>query len=106
MSKKFFHGFVPIITTSLFGCSDKFDIEQAESIVKANCKVCHAQGINGAPIIGNQSMWGPRVGKGKEALVQNVMSGVGLMPAKGGKDTLTQAEIELAVEYFLTKLKK
>jgi len=88
MSKKYFHGFVLIIASSLFGCSDKFDIEQAESIVKANCKVCHAQGINGAPII------------------QNVMSGVGLMPAKGGKDPLTQAEIELAVEYFLTKLKK
>ena len=88
----------------LVGCVETFDMDQAEAVVKANCKVCHAQGINGAPIIGNQKMWNPRISKGKEALVENAISGVGLMPAKGGKDHLTKAEIELAVEYFLVKL--
>ncbi len=88
----------------LSACGEKVDLVQAEAIVKANCKVCHAQGINGAPIIGNQKMWGPRIEKGKEALVQNAIQGVGLMPPKGGKTQLSKEEISLAIEYFLAEL--
>lgn len=90
---------------SLTACGEKIDLEKAEAIVKANCKVCHASGINGAPIIGNKKMWSPRTAKGKEALVANAISGVGLMPPKGGKDKLSDEEIALAVEYFLSQLK-
>ncbi len=75
-----------------------------EQLVKANCKVCHAQGINGAPVIGNNKMWGPRIGKGIDALVANAMAGVGLMPAKGGKTELTEADIRMAVEYMVSQV--
>ncbi len=80
------------------------EISQGEMIVKQNCKVCHAQGINGAPIIGNKKMWGKRTGKGEAALVENAINGVGLMPAKGGKTHLTKEEITLAVRYFLSEV--
>lgn len=106
MIKKYSLLTLAVVALSLTACSKQFDVEQAESIVKTNCKVCHAQGINGAPIIGNEKMWGPRIGKGKDALVQNAINGFGLMPPKGGRDELNQAEIELAVEYFLLKLNK
>jgi len=77
-----------------------------EAIVKANCFVCHAQGINGAPIIGNHKMWGPRAGQGLDTLVSHAMSGYGLMPAKGGKEDLDEEDIRLAVSYMLSQLEQ
>lgn len=77
---------------------------QGETLYKQNCKVCHAQGINGAPILGNKKMWGTRVDKGADVLAANAIAGVGLMPAKGGKTHLTDAEIRLVVDYYLYKL--
>lgn len=74
-----------------------------QKIVKDNCKVCHAQGINGAPIIGNKKMWSSRLAKGEDALVQNAIQGFGLMPAKGGKTQLSDAEIRQAVQYLMSK---
>jgi len=97
------------ICSSLFACSGSEQQAQllaGEEIVKKNCKVCHASGINGAPIIGNTNMWGPRIEKGRDALAKNAISGVGLMPAKGGQAHLTDEEIDLAVGYFLSQLKK
>ncbi len=75
-------------------------------IVKNNCKVCHAQGINGAPIIGNKKMWGPRIDKGIDTLASNAASGIGLMPAKGGKTDLTDKQIRQAVAYMLEQVTK
>lgn len=96
--------FVFALCVACMGCADKVDLAKAETIVKANCKVCHAQGINGAPIIGNPKMWQPRVGKGKQELISNAINGFGLMPPKGGKEHLSDEEIGLAVEYFLAQL--
>ncbi len=95
------------LTAMLSGCGSSEDtaaLALGEEIVKANCKVCHAQGINGAPIIGNQKMWGPRLSRSQAELAQNAMQGVGLMPAKGGNDALQLAEIEAAVGYMLSQL--
>ena len=81
-----------------------------ELVFKKNCKVCHAQGINGAPILGNKAMWGPRLAKGEQALVQSALNGFGLMPARGGKDgkngnsLLPDEDIQLAVKYMLSKV--
>ena len=101
-------GSIICISSSLFACSGSEQQTQllaGEEIVKQNCKVCHAQGLNGAPIIGNAKMWAPRITKGREALVANAINGVGLMPPKGGKTELTDAEIDLAVGYFLSQVK-
>ena len=95
------------LLVALGACGDsrnQADLELGAEIVKHNCKVCHAQGINGAPIIGNRKMWGPRLDKGRPALVANAVNGVGLMPAKGGRSELSEQEIDLAVGYFLSQL--
>lgn len=73
-------------------------------VVKSTCKVCHAQGINGAPILGNARMWQPRLAQGQAVLVQHATEGYGLMPAKGGNDTLSQADMHAAVEHMLSLL--
>jgi len=101
--------FVLFVSVGLFACSDSEQQAQllaGEELVKKNCKVCHAQGLNGAPIIGNSKMWAPRITKGRETLVANAINGVGLMPAKGGKTQLTDEEIDLAVGYFLSQLEQ
>ncbi len=73
------------------------------ALVKANCMACHKPGLNGAPIIGNVKMWGPRITQGEETLVQHAISGYGLMPAKGGS-SLTDEEMAQAVNYMLSQL--
>jgi len=107
--------FVFIATALLFiGCSknpSSAELTMASGhgssgarIVKKNCKVCHAQGANGAPIIGNNKMWNSRANKGIPQLVENVANGFGLMPAKGGNANLSDEEITLAVMYMLEQL--
>ncbi len=101
---------VSITSLMLFGCSDpeqkktEADLAAGEQIVKANCRSCHLPGINGAPIIGNSKMWGPRIEKGQDMLVQSVLNGFGLMPAKGGANHLTEEEIALAVNYMVSQI--
>lgn len=95
------------VLCQLASCGNAEDaarLAQGEQIVKANCKVCHAQGINGAPIIGNSKMWAPRLSRNQAELAQNAMNGVGLMPAKGGNNALQLEEIEAAVSYMLSQL--
>lgn len=107
--------FAPLVRLSVVGalistltaCGDsetQQKLQQGKSIVNAKCKACHAQGINGAPVIGNAKMWNPRIIKGREALVLNAINGNGLMPPRGGNDDLSDADIELAVAYLLSTL--
>lgn len=73
------------------------------ALVKANCMACHKPGLNGAPIIGNAKMWGPRITQGEETLVQHAITGYGLMPARGGS-SLSDEEMAQAVNYMLSQL--
>lgn len=104
--------FTSLVAAAVFstGCSDpekekaEADLAAGKALVTKNCLVCHAQGINGAPIIGNAKMWGPRIAKGQDVLVQSATNGFGLMPAKGGKTELTDEDIALAVNYMVSQI--
>lgn len=91
----------------LVGCTSEEQkiLEQGQAIYAGTCKVCHAQGINGAPILGNKKMWAKRADQGLPTLVQHASQGFGLMPAKGGNENLTEAEISSAVQFMLSQLK-
>lgn len=80
------------------------DIVAGEQVFNQTCKVCHASGINGAPIVGNKTMWRDRATQGVDVLTQHAFEGYGLMPAKGGNDTLGKEQINHAVKYFLSRL--
>jgi len=69
----------------------------ADAIIKANCAMCHAGGLMGAPKIGDAGQWAPRIAQGKEMLVNNAIKGIRMMPAKGGNARLTDAEVAAAV---------
>lgn len=80
-------------------------LAEGKKIVEANCFVCHAQGINGAPIIGNMKMWGKRLPQGIDTLVDHAINGyAGMMPPKGGNPDLTDEQIRLAVSYMVNQL--
>lgn len=86
----------------LSGCENP-ELKQGEMIVQDNCFVCHAQGINGAPILGNKKMWGKRLPQGTDVLIDHAINGyAGMMPPKGGNPDLTDEEIALAVKYMVS----
>ena len=68
-----------------------------DKIIKANCAMCHAGGLMGAPKIGDVAMWAPRIAQGKDMLINNAIKGIRMMPAKGGNSRLTDEEVATAV---------
>ena len=69
------------------------------------CNVCHGAGVGGAPIVGDASLWGPRIEKGLDVLKQHALQGftgeAGYMPAKGGRLDLSDDEVMGAVDYMV-----
>ena len=70
------------------------------------CASCHDQGLQGAPLLGNQADWEDRVGKGVFQLVRNAIDGIGAMPPRGGDPTLRKEAVGLAVEYMLKRIEE
>ena len=74
-----------------------------------SCAACHASGIAGAPKLGDQVQWKARLSKGTKFLYANALNGisssVGVMPAKGGNTSLSDAEVKAAVDYIVAKAK-
>ena len=68
-----------------------------DKIIKANCAMCHAGGLMGAPKIGDVAMWVWRIAQGKDMLINNAIKGIRMMPAKGGNSRLTDEEVAAAV---------
>lgn len=78
-----------------------------EEIYRGACFACHDVGIAGAPKLGDQGDWGPRIAQGKDTLVQHAIAGFqgtkGIMPPKGGRADLSDEAIAAAVEFMMSK---
>lgn len=78
-----------------------------ESIYQTSCALCHTAGIAGAPKLGDAAAWESRLARGVDALIANAINGVqgetGVMPARGGNVSLSDAEVEAAVRYMLER---
>ena len=72
-----------------------------EQIYAAACLACHAQGVAGAPKLGDEADWAARSKQGLAALIQSVINGKNAMPARAGNPTLSDEDIEKAVQYML-----
>lgn len=74
-------------------------------VYNSACIACHATGAAGAPTIGDQAAWGPRIAKGMEILHRHAIDGfqgeTGYMPPKGGRTDLSDEEVISAVEYIV-----
>ncbi len=73
------------------------------------CFACHAQGIAGAPKIGDAVAWEPRLAQGRDTLISHALNGYtgtsGVMPARGGNPTLSDDAIKAAVDYLIAAAK-
>jgi cytochrome c5 len=72
------------------------------------CGACHTSGVGGAPML-TQAAWAPRLAQGVETLVKHAIEGyqgeAGLMPARGGNPSLTDAQIDASVKWMIDNLK-
>jgi len=75
--------------------------DEGEQIVKTTCFACHQAGLMGSPQFGDAAMWAPRIAQGKETLYKHAIHGYRSMPAKGGKPSLTDKQVEEAVDYMV-----
>jgi cytochrome c5 len=74
--------------------------KSGEEVTQSVCMMCHGSGMMGAPKIGDKAAWAPRIAQGYDALVQNAIKGIRMMPAKGGNPALSDAEVEAAVAHM------
>jgi cytochrome c5 len=69
------------------------------------CMACHAAGVAGAPKLGDKAAWGPRIAQGNDTLYTHALKGFtgkkGMMPAKGGNTSLSDADVKAAVDYMV-----
>jgi len=80
-----------------------------KQIYQSTCVACHGAGIAGAPKLGDTGLWAKRIAKGLDTLYASAINGVqgnaGVMPAKGGNPTLSNAEVKAAVDYIVAQSK-
>lgn len=79
--------------------------KQGKNIYSQYCAGCHATGAGGAPIIGNTKDWGPLIKQGLNTLYKNAINGIGGMPAKGTCGSCSNQDIQVAVQYIVSKSK-
>lgn len=80
--------------------SEGFNVEQK---YMASCFACHSTGAAGAPKVGagNAGEWEPRLEKGMDAIVANVINGVNTMPPKGLCFDCNDDDLRAIVEYMI-----
>jgi len=74
-----------------------------EQVFASVCTSCHAAGVAGAPKVGDNAAWAPRIKEGYEAMMNIALHGKGAMPAKGGNPSLSDYEIARAVVFMANK---
>jgi cytochrome c5 len=74
-------------------------LRAGEEVFKAQCSVCHAAGVAGAPKFGDAAAWAPRIKTGDQVAAELRTKGKGAMFAQGGGE-YADAEIGRAVVYM------
>ena len=65
------------------------------------CITCHGHGLAGAPQAGKKNAWAPLIAEGYDDLVGSALTGVRMMPPKGGAPELYDIEVARAVNYMV-----
>jgi cytochrome c5 len=73
------------------------------------CQTCHTNAATGAPLITDKAAWAPRIAQGEDTLLKHAIEGFtgakGMMPAKGGNPSLTDAQVKATVEWMISQAK-
>lgn len=79
--------------------------DKIKAIYTASCAACHTTGAAGAPKLGDNAAWGPRIKAGDEALYNSALKGKNAMPPKGGNASLSDADVKAVVDYMVSQSK-
>ncbi len=78
-----------------------------EMIYNNVCAACHNTGAGGAPKL-TTAEWESRLEKGMDTVIANAIAGFmgekGLMPAKGGRNDLSEEQVKATVDYMTSHL--
>ncbi|MFO1379834.1 MAG: c-type cytochrome [Chitinivorax sp.] len=74
-----------------------------EQVFTAICVSCHGTGAAGAPKVGDNAAWAPRLSQGMATLLDHATKGFKAMPARGGSPDLTDDEVARAIAYMGNK---
>lgn len=81
------------------------EVGPGNQVFTAVCSTCHANGLLQAPRFGNKADWAPRIEKGMETLYTHAINGFKNMPARGGRQDLSDDEVKAAVDYMVSQSK-
>lgn len=95
-----FYGFVLAGAVMAAGAAVAGDNGQA--VYDANCAMCHKMM---KPKTGDKAAWAPLIAQGVDVLTATTIKGKGMMPPKGGKPNLSDADVKAAVQYMVDKSK-
>jgi c(7)-type cytochrome triheme protein len=74
-------------------------------VVNSSCAACHVAGVLNAPKLGNKVDWEPRIKQGLKVLYDHAINGFQAMPPRGGNPTLTDEQIQAAVDHMVNLAK-
>ncbi|MBL4773614.1 MAG: c-type cytochrome [Alcanivoracaceae bacterium] len=82
--------------------------ELGQNIYDATCKLCHGNGLAGAPKIDDIITWENRLKQGLSKVHTHAIDGFqgqyGVMPPRGGNMELTDEEVKAAVDFMLKNI--
>ncbi len=94
---------VPVAKVKLVGApAGGAKSRSGEELYNAACMACHATGAAGAPKVGDNAAWAPRIKLGLDGLVKSATAGKNAMPPKGGSDA-SEVELARAIAYMANK---
>jgi cytochrome c5 len=76
---------------------------QGRQVFDQTCAACHLGGMGGAPGINDRENWRKRLEQGRPVLISHALEGIRAMPARGGNATLSDAQIQAAVDYMISR---
>lgn len=71
-------------------------------VYQRSCASCHTVAATGAPLTGDVAAWAPRLEKGMDTLVDNVVNGFGGMPPFGLCMDCDAAQFESLTRFMAT----
>ncbi len=89
----------PIGSVTVRDASAPALLRTGEQVFTGQCSACHANGVAGAPKVGDAVAWAPRIKTGYEALLNSALKGKNAMGAQGGGE-YNDTEIGRAVVYI------
>jgi cytochrome c5 len=92
----------PVGVSDYKDVNDVKSMKTGEQVFQAQCTACHTSGAVGAPKLGDEAAWAPRIKTGYDALLNSALKGKGNMTPQGGGD-FSEFEIGRAVVFMANK---